>query len=78
MTELERLYPTERATRDMLRERITWLRTTTAPVPIYVRGFLGDEIEHLLDQLDARDYDHDHQEGDDPVPDTRAPEGLHA
>lgn len=59
MSEMERHYPTEESTRLMLRARVNWLRTTTLPLPIYIRGPLADEIEHLLDQLAARDYDNE-------------------
>lgn len=72
MTEMERQFPTEESTRVMLRHRVHWLRTTAVPVPIYIRGPLADEIEHLLDQLAARDYDN--QERDDSTPDTRRAE----
>lgn len=68
MTEMERRYPTEEATRVMLRHRVNWLRTTQVDLPIYIRGPLADEIEHLLDQLAARDYDN--QERGDNAPDT--------
>lgn len=41
--------------REQLRRRVTWLRTTSATLPAFVRGALADEVEELLDQLDARD-----------------------
>lgn len=43
--------------REVMRRRVAWLRTTTAPLPAYVSVDLADELEQLLDALDRADVD---------------------